>query len=215
MDVDLRGFTGNESEQARGSRASQMRSARHPGQLLIRRPRRTPIRAFAAAAALLLAACGTDNPADNKGSDNAGTTGDAAATPPPAFTDATTIEGAAFDDSALAGRDAVAWFWAPWCVICRSEGPDIADIAARYDDRVTLFGVTGHGELADMADFVTETGTGGITHIADLNGFIWNAYGVYSQPAFVFIDDDGTVEVFVGSLSSDGLVEKIDNLIAN
>ncbi len=214
MDLDLQGCAGKESKQARASRASLTRSPQPRDQPLIRQPRRPPIRALAAAV-VLLAACSTDNAAESTTGDNGGTTSDSAPSPPAAFTDATTIEGAAFDDAALAGRDAVAWFWAPWCVICRSEGPDIADVAARYGDRVILFGVTGHGEVADMADFVTETGTGGITHIADPNGSIWNAYGVYSQPAFAFIDDDGTVDVFVGSLGDDALVKRIDNLIAN
>ena len=39
---------------------------------------------------------------------------------------AETIEGASFDGSSLAGKDAVLWFWAPWCTECRREAPFVA-----------------------------------------------------------------------------------------
>ncbi|CAN5752710.1 hypothetical protein BH24ACT5_BH24ACT5_25460 [soil metagenome] len=122
---------------------------------------------------------------------------------------------ATFDGATLFGVDAVLWFCAPWCTVCRAEGPEVADVAARYADRLQIVGVAGRGEVADMDEFVADTGTGGLTHVADLDGSIWSAFGVFAQPAFAFINDDGSVETFVGGLGEDALVERIDELLAD
>lgn len=131
------------------------------------------------------------------------------------FATSTTLDdSAAFDGAALADGDSVVWFWAPWCTICRGEAPEVADVAERYASQVNLIGVPGRGELGEMLDFVDDTGTGSFTHVPDLNGDIWSAFGVYGQPAFAFIDDSGSVEVFIGGMGGDALAERIDELIA-
>jgi len=132
---------------------------------------------------------------------------------PAALIGATTINGDLFDADLLAGRPTVAWFWAPWCVTCRGEAPDVADIAVRYAGKVNFVGVAGRGETAEMRDFVSDTGTGGITHLDDSSGDIWASYEIYGQPAFAFITDDGRLETYVGSLGGDGLADIIDELI--
>ncbi|MGD9702884.1 MAG: thioredoxin domain-containing protein [Ilumatobacteraceae bacterium] len=132
---------------------------------------------------------------------------------PAALVGATTISGDPFDANILAGRPTVAWFWAPWCVICRGEAPDVADIAARYADKVNFVGVAGRGEAPEMRDFVSDTGTEGITHLDDSSGEIWASYEIYGQPAYAFITDDGRLETYVGSLGGDGLADIIDQLI--
>lgn len=186
---------------------------------------------LAAAAGLVLAACGgsdssTGSPAnDGASSGSVPTTPSSSAVPtaqsgepgeasviPAALIGATTIDGDPFDANALAGRPTVAWFWAPWCVICRGEAPDVAEIAARYSDRVNFVGVAGRGEAPEMRDFVSDTGTEGITHLDDSSGEIWASYEIYAQPAFAFITDDGRLETYVGSLGA-GLAEIIDQLI--
>ncbi len=133
---------------------------------------------------------------------------------PAALIGATTINGDPFDANILAGRPTVAWFWAPWCVICRGEAPDVADIAARYEGKVNFVGIAGRGETPAMRDFVSDTGTEGITHLDDSSGDIWASYEIYAQPAYAFITDDGRLETYVGSLGGDGLADIIDKLIA-
>ena len=64
-----------------------------------------------------------------------------------------------------------------------------------------------------MVDFVDETGVGGFEHLIDADGIIWSELGVFDQPAFAFVDDDGSVEVFVGALGEDGLTERLQALI--
>jgi thiol-disulfide isomerase/thioredoxin len=158
-------------------------------------------------AALLAAACG-----GRAGGDST-VAGSTRVAPTAALANVTTVDGTPFDLASLDGRPAVAWFWAPWCVLCVAEGPDVAEIADRFADRVEVFGVAGRGELAAMQTFVTGTGTGSLAHVADLDGSVWAAYGVYGQPAFAFIGADGSVDVFVGSLGGDALAERVERLL--
>ena len=64
-----------------------------------------------------------------------------------------------------------------------------------------------------MVDFVDETGVGAFDHWIDINGAVWVELGVIDQPAFAFVNDDGTVEVEIGALGEDGLTERLQNLI--
>lgn len=175
-------------------------------------------------AALTLAACGGAG-SDETNTDGAGVEEDIEAEPDPAeqaaalsavFAGATPLDGdTTFDGASLAGTDSVLWFWAPWCTICRAEAPEIAEIAEQYGSEVRIVGVPGRGELEAMRSFVDDTGTGSITHLADTDGDIWSAFDVFGQPAFAFVDDSGTVDVFVGSLGGNGLTERIDELTSN
>lgn len=186
---------------------------------------------LAAAAGLVLAACGggsdsadapavSDVQAGNVASSTSSTLaataqpGSAAASViPAALIGATTISGDPFAADVLAGRPTVAWFWAPWCVVCRGEAPDVAEIATRYAGRVNFVGVAGLGEVSEMQAFVSDTGTEGITHLDDSSGDIWASYEIYGQPAYAFITDDGRLETYVGALGGDGLADIIDKLI--
>jgi thiol-disulfide isomerase/thioredoxin len=195
---------------------------------LPRRPSSRRALAGLATASLLLAACGGDDdgvPAPPPTADPSDPNTAGAGTPPADGDDAaaafaqvfettTPVDGAAFDGTSLAGTDAVIWFWAPWCTICRAEAPEVAEIAERYADQVRFVGVPGRGELAAMVEFIDDTGTGDLTHLADLDGSVWSAFGVYGQPAFAFIDDDGEIEVFIGGLGGTALAERVDELIA-
>lgn len=196
------------------------------------RPSIRRVVASAALGSVALAACGgggndaneTPGARPTGESDDAGitdeqTTGDsetagAAAGFGEVFAAATPLDGVPFDGASLDGTDAVVWFWAPWCTICRGEAAEVAEIAERYSGRVQFVGVAGRGELDAMQEFVEDTGTGTLTHLADLDGSIWSAFGVFGQPAYAFIDNSGTVDVFVGGLGGNALVDRIDDLLA-
>jgi thiol-disulfide isomerase/thioredoxin len=128
---------------------------------------------------------------------------------------ATTLDGSPFDAATLTGTPVVLWFWAPWCTICRAEAPDVAAVAAEYAGRVTFLGVPGLGEVADMREFVADTGTGGMTmtHVVDADGALWQRFGVVAQPAFAFVAADGTVQTFGGSLDPETLRRSADELL--
>jgi thiol-disulfide isomerase/thioredoxin len=171
--------------------------------------------------ALVLAACGSDNnpqaaPAATAADETAASSAEShtAAEFAEVFSTTTALDGNAFDGAALAGIDAVVWFWAPWCTICRAEAPEVADVAERYAQQVTFVGVPGRGELDAMREFVDDTGTGALSHAADLDGSVWSAFGVYGQPAYAFIDDTGEIEVFIGGMGGDALAERVDALLA-
>jgi len=190
-----------------------MRLTRHPS--LIR------VVGVAAVASIVLAACGGGNADTSPVSTAAAASSDApvaadedAAAFTQVFAAATPLDGVSFDASTVADSDAVLWFWAPWCTICRAEAPEVAEIAERYADRVQVIGVPGRGDLDAMRAFVDDTGTSSITHLADLDGDVWSSFGVYGQPAYAFIDDSGSIEIFIGGMGGDALADRIDELIA-
>lgn len=178
----------------------------------------TPLVAAATAAALLLAACGgssgNDNAADNAAGSGPSTAEVASEVATARLAGAATVDGSAFDAAALPGKPTVLWFWAPWCLVCRGEAPEIVDTVNRYGADVHFIGVAGLGDNAEMREFVSDTNTGGFLHLDDTNGEIWTSYGVYAQPAFAFITADGRlVQTVSGTLSADDLEKVIDNLL--
>lgn len=122
------------------------------------------------------------------------------------------LGGGELASTSFAGQDTVLWFWAPWCTTCRAEADDVLAASDALDGRVEVIGVAGRGEVPEMEGFVDDTGTGDLTHVVDAQGTIWSGYGVASQPAFAFIDDDGTVEVTIGALGVDALTERMTAL---
>jgi hypothetical protein len=90
----------------------------------------------------------------------------------------------------------------------------VAAVAAEYEGRVTFLGIPGRGDVPEMQEFVADTGTGGLTHAVDADGALWQRFGVVAQPAFAFVDADGTVETFRGSLDPESLRQAADGLLA-
>ena len=127
----------------------------------------------------------------------------------------TTLEGASFDSASLAGKPAVLWFWAPWCTVCRAEAPDVAAVATEFADEVTFIGIPGRGEVGPMRQFVDDTGTGGFQHVSDVDGALWQQFGVVSQPSFVFIDGSGHTELVPSGLSGDDLRRMTQSLLTS
>lgn len=170
------------------------------------------------ATALVLTACGADDPSDGTGPvvESPAARADPMASPSasdqPLTFQSVTTEGEQFDATDLAGQDVVLWFWAPWCTICRSEAPQVAEVAAEMDGTVALVGVASSGTLEQMQEFVTETGTESVTHVADVPGDVWREFGVVSQPTFVFVNDDGRTQAFAGALGHAALLDALMQL---
>ncbi|MQA85754.1 MAG: redoxin domain-containing protein [Streptosporangiales bacterium] len=170
------------------------------------RPVLVRLAAAVMATAFAAAACGTQPAGPPEAGDAAG--GPAAQRAPLDF-QAKTVDGGEFSGSELDGKPAVLWFWAPWCTICRSEGPAMARVARKHAEAVTFVGVAGRGEVPDMRRFVDDTGTGSFTHAVDEDGSLWSSFGVTSQPAYAFVRPDGGMEVIVGSLPEGDLAERV------
>ena len=171
--------------------------------------RRARVVAALVAAALLVTACAEgfsrDSPAAVPTPDGASDSLDFSAT---------TLAGPEMDVSTLAGEPVVLWFWAPWCTICRVEAPEVAAVAADLQGEVTFLGVPGRGPAADMRSFVEDTGTGGLQHLVDADGSLWQRFRVVNQPSFAFVDPDGGVELFAGALGAEQLRARASALAA-
>ena len=79
---------------------------------------------------------------------------------------------------------------------------------------VEFVGVSGRDGVDAMSDFIAQYDLANIEHIADEDGSVWLGFEVTSQPAWAFINDDGSVEVVRGALGADGLRERIEALAA-
>lgn len=127
--------------------------------------------------------------------------------------EATTVaDGSSFAAADLAGGDVVLWMWAPWCSVCNREAPEIAEALADLPDDVTIIGVAGRDDVGPMQDFVAEHGLEDMTHVVDADGAVWASYGISYQPAWVFVDADGTTAVAAGALGYEGLFAGIDEV---
>ncbi len=63
-----------------------------------------------------------------------------------------------------------------------------------------------------MQAFIDRHGVDGFDHLVDGDGSLWERFGIVTQPAWVFINDDGTAKTLVGILGEDGLNREIDEL---
>ncbi len=66
-----------------------------------------------------------------------------------------------------------------------------------------------------MQGFIDDTGVDGLRHVADESGDIWRSYDIGSQPAWVFINDDGTATRLISRLGEDGLIDEAEALLAS
>lgn len=185
--------------------------------------------AMVASAALVLAGCVSGeqeaSPAPDvpSATDGPVATADPAASPAPseaavpespfAFA-APTVAGGDLDGETLRGRDVILWFWAPWCPTCMVEGKDhVSHAITDLPEGVEFVGVAGRSDdVAAMQEFLDWTGTGAVTHVMDMDGEIWEAFGVLQQPVFIFVNDDGTGTRAGSGLDADDILERAEEL---
>ena len=124
---------------------------------------------------------------------------------------ATTVGGDSFDGASLAGSPTVLWFWAPWCPTCRSQIPQVQDLAQTYGDRVGVVGIGSLDSAEAIADFAGDAE--GVTHLEDVDGELWTRFGVAEQSSFVVLDADGEVVFEAGYGGSDDRGAEVDALL--
>lgn len=153
------------------------------------------------AVVLLLAGCGA--PA-------------ATAAPKPATLDftGTTLDGAKFDASSLAGKPTILWFWAPWCATCAGEAQTISSIRDKYgDQQLSILGIAGMGDNKAMHEFVSDLDIAAVPHLDDQAGQVWKRFGITEQSTYVLVDRSGTI-VETGYLDSLQLTTEVKTLVA-
>lgn len=136
----------------------------------------------------------------------------AAAVPAELNFTAKTIDGQQFSGQTLAGKPAVFWFWAPWCPTCQREAPDVANVARAYPE-ATFVGVAALDQEPAMREFADKYDIDFFTNLADVDGAVWQRFGVTAQPAFAFVTADGSVDVVRGSLSEPALSTRVSTLL--
>lgn len=110
---------------------------------------------------------------------------------------------------------AIIGFVTPWCPVCQSEAPDIADAAAKNPD-ITYVLIHSSGTETEHQDFITDGGltAANIVNVGDAGGKLWQRFSVVSQPSYVLVDSNGLLRSSVGQLEHDGLVRAADLVTA-
>lgn len=188
------------------------------------------------AAALLLASCATADPSDpaTAGPAPSGTAMATAApeesstaTSDPAETEASggddaqnafaftaeTVDGDTFDGLSIDDTDVVLWFWAPWCPTCQLQSKTINEALPMMPEGVPMIGIAGlSDDLGYMQEFVEVTGVDGMTHVADLDGTIYERFGITQQSTLVFINDTGDATLLGSGATAEEIVAEAQKL---
>lgn len=76
---------------------------------------------------------------------------------------------------------------------------------------MNFVGVAARADLDEMQEFVADADLQ-FVQIADFDQTVWTQWSVVSQPAFVFLNDDGGQEGHLGALGADALLAKVEAL---
>lgn len=163
--------------------------------------RRSAARAWVAALAVVVAACGS-------GGGDAGGLGQ-----PLPSVEVSPLDGG--DPIALDSIDgpAVVNLWATWCVPCRTEMPEFEAVHRERGDEVSFVGVN-IGDDADQAtEFLDEVGVT-FGQYLDPDGSVQTGLAATQLPVTVVIDADGEITTkVVGRMDQTALEAAIDEAV--
>lgn len=177
------------------------------------------------AAALLLAACGGQQPAPTPASFDSGDAIIAAESrlldqgsgklvegdPAPDFS-FTMPDGTTRRLSELQGKPVLLNFWATWCLPCVEEMPAIQQAYDAAGGELQVLAVNRNELPEAIARFAPQVSVT-FPLVADLAGAIGDRYSVTSLPVSYFINSDGTISArHIGALSAQTLQERLDTL---
>ena len=114
----------------------------------------------------------------------------------------TTLDGAAFDLAAYAGKPVVINFWGPSCVPCRDEFPLLEQkLTEHAADGLTVVGVLTDDPVEPAREFAKQYGATWST-VVDPDKAIKAAYRVAARPQSYFVDRTGVIRsIQVGELT--------------
>ncbi len=83
----------------------------------------------------------------------------------------------------------------------------------RYNDKIDIIGVASRDQRPAMQEFVRRHGLEDMVNIADVDGAVWQRFGIVGQPAWVFVDGAaGTGERVLGALPRADVEARLDAL---
>lgn len=127
----------------------------------------------------------------------------------------TDFEGNTWRLEDLRGQPVVINFWATWCASCKDEADDLEMAWREYKDKGVVFlGVDFldqeplNLEWIENYDITYPNGP-------DIQGRIYNAYGVEGLPETFVVNQKGeVVKVFIGAVTQAQLAAELDKLLA-
>ncbi len=103
------------------------------------------------------------------------------------------------------GTPVVVNFWASWCPPCKEETPDLVAAHERWGDQVRFVGVDLSDDRSAATSFIADYGVP-YPSVFDPTNAIAVSYGLFSPPATLFFDADGTLRSTVpGQISAHDL----------
>lgn len=164
--------------------------------------------------AVLLGACGQDvatSEGEPAPAESSPTMSSSTTTPELLDFTSTTVGGESFEGASLAGRPTVLWFWAPWCPTCRSQIPQVEQLASDHAGALNVIGIGSLDSAEAISDFAGDVE--GVMHLEDVEGELWKRFEVTEQSSFVVLDADGTVTFEAGYGGSDDLDAEVESLL--
>jgi cytochrome c biogenesis protein CcmG/thiol:disulfide interchange protein DsbE len=105
-------------------------------------------------------------------------------------------------------------FWGSWCAPCREEAPILEKVWQEYQGQgVTFIGIAYKDTEGKARAFLDEFG---ITYpnALDPGNRVARAYRVQGVPETFFVKDGEIAELYIGPLTEDQLVTRIERLLA-
>jgi len=98
--------------------------------------------------------------------------------------------GTEFKLSELAGKPVILDFWASWCGPCRLQHQYVADLKARYGDRIEIVGVLTRDLPENARVWLQREGSTYPTVLEDKDALV-DEFWVSGLPRFVLLDPEG------------------------
>lgn len=125
------------------------------------------------------------------------------------------VSGERVDLDDLRGRVVMVDFWSSWCVACRVEAADLAQVYREYDNAdVEFVGIAVWDRPGD-ADEHIERYDVTYLNVLDPRGTMAVSYGVRGVPEKFFLDTEGRIiRKLIGPVSAEELRGILDGLLA-